>query len=68
MTMVSLDDILSEALKNPDVREAYEAEKKVLAEEVAEWERQKRHAFSQGTQKPCKKPCKMVSVNTVKAG
>jgi hypothetical protein len=36
--MVSLDDLLSEVLKNLEAREAYEAEKKVLAEETAEWE------------------------------
>jgi hypothetical protein len=42
--MVKLEELRAEALKNPDVRAAYEAEKKVLAEEVAEWERPKRRA------------------------
>jgi GrpB-like predicted nucleotidyltransferase (UPF0157 family) len=42
--MVSLDDILSEVLKNPETRAAYEEEKKVLAEEIAEWETQQKQA------------------------
>jgi phage regulator Rha-like protein len=42
--MVKLKELREKVLKNPEAREAYEAEKKVLAEEIAEWERQKRRA------------------------
>jgi hypothetical protein len=49
--MISLDDILSEFLSDPEVRAAYEDEKKILKEEIAEWEREKARAGSSPVEK-----------------
>lgn len=40
--MATLDELRDKVLKNPEARAACEAEKKVLAEEIAEWERQQK--------------------------
>ncbi|MDR1516117.1 MAG: hypothetical protein LBS45_10500 [Synergistaceae bacterium] len=44
--MATLDELRNTVLKNPEAHAASETEKKALAEEIAEWEREKARAGS----------------------